>query len=166
MRDYWDESALPEAKSVEYSPAVQRAILVDGLLDVPAALRDALDGSGGALFFQFKDPLTDGDMEAADFLVTLLSQVLSGGMLEGGGYYFRASWYPGEQDSYILGLLLETHAPEEEPAGVGADSPAGQEIIRAIAAAFDVDPAALGGAPQAPDEPPAIVTRSQGRDAP
>ena len=29
----WDESALPEAKGVKYSPAVQNAVEVDGVLD-------------------------------------------------------------------------------------------------------------------------------------
>ncbi|MCI9289112.1 MAG: transglutaminase domain-containing protein [Oscillospiraceae bacterium] len=163
----WDESALPEAKSVTYTPAVQNSIQVDGVLDVPAALKGALDGRNRALFFQFKHPLTDEDMDMVEFLAIALEGVLSG-MLED-SYYFRAAWYPGEGDSYILGLLLESHRIEEEESdGIDAGSPEGQEIIRAIAAAFDVDPVALGGHPtqsefptDAPaDVPGAVFTRS------
>ncbi len=157
----WDESALPEAKSVTYTPAVQNSIQVDGVLDVPAALKEALDGRSRALFFQFKQPLTDEDMDMAEFLAVALERVLSG-MLED-SYYFRAAWYPGEGDSYILGLLLESHRIEEEESdGIDAGSPEGQEIIRAIAAAFDVDPVALGGHPtqsEFPTDDPADVPR-------
>ena len=120
----WDESALPEAKSVTYTPAVQNSIQVDGVLDVPAALKGALDGRNRALFFQFKHPLTDEDMDMVEFLAIALEGVLSG-MLED-SYYFRAAWYPGEGDSYILGLLLESHRIEEEESdGIDAGSPEG-----------------------------------------
>lgn len=141
----WDESALPEAKSLKYTPAVQNGIPVDGVLDVPAALKQTLDGSSGALFFQFKSPLTQQDMEMAEFLVRSLEPVLSGMLDE--RYYCRASWYPGEEDSLVLGLLLESHRVEDQPAGIDAGTPEGQAIIRAVAEAFGVDPAALGGQP-------------------
>lgn len=159
----WDESALPEAKSVKYTPAVQNGIEVDGVLDVPAALKEAMDGESSALFFKFKNPLSDEDMAMADFLVGGLEQVLSG-MLEE-SYYFRASWYPGEGDGYILGLLLESHSVEEETGGIDAGSPEGQKIIQAIAEAFGVDPVALGGeaAPppeDAPAENAAVITKN------
>ena len=61
----WDESALPEAKSVKYSPAVQNAVEVDGLMDIPAAMLEALDGKSTTLFYKFKQPLSDEDMGKA-----------------------------------------------------------------------------------------------------
>ena len=142
----WDESALPEAKSVKYSPAVQNAVEVDGVLDVPAAMKDALDGKSTTLFYKFKEPLTEDEMKTADFLVNILDMVLSGGMLEDSdGYYFRASWYPSDrEDDYILGLLLESHSSEEE-GGIDMDSPEAKEIIKLVAEAFGLDPVMLGG---------------------
>jgi len=146
----WDESALPEAKSVKHTPAVRNGIEVEGILEVPAALKEAMDGRDGALFFKFQNPLSEQDMAMADFLVGSLEQVL-GSMLEE-SYYFRAAWYPGEGDSYILGLLVESRSVEEEPEGIDAGSPEGRKIIQAIAAAFDIDPAALGGGAAEPPE--------------
>lgn len=146
----WDESALPEAKSVKHTPAVRNGIEVEGILEVPAALKEAMDGRNGALFFKFQNPLSEQDMAMADFLAGSLEQVL-GGMLEE-SYYFRAAWYPGEGDSYILGLLMESRSVEEEPEGIDAASPEGRKIIQAIAAAFDIDPAALGVGPDEPLE--------------
>lgn len=81
----------------------------------------------------------------AEFLVRSLEAVLSGMLDE--RYYCRASWYPGEEDSLVLGLLLESHRVEDQPAGIDAGTPEGQAIIRAVAEAFGVDPAALGGQP-------------------
>lgn len=142
----WDESALPEAKSVKYSPAVQNAVELDGLMDIPAAMSQTLDGKSTTLFYKFKDPLSDEDMGKADFLVNLLEMVLKGGFLEDSdGYYLRASWYPSERENdYILGLLLESHSSEEEPI-FDADSPEAKELIKQVAKAFGLDPAMLGG---------------------
>ncbi len=150
----WDESALPEAKSVKYSPAVQNAVEVDGIMGVPAAMKDALDGKSNTLFYKFKKPLTEEEMKTADFLVNILDSVLSGGMLEeGDSYYFRASWYPSDrEDDYILGLLLESRNSEEET-GIDMDSPEAKEIIKLVAEAFGLDPAMLGGDPEDGDYP-------------
>ena len=150
----WDESALPEAKSVKYSPAVQNAVEVDGLMDIPAAMLEALDGKSTTLFYKFKQPLSDEDMGKADFLVNILDTVLSGGMLEdGGSYYFGAAWYPSDrEDDYILGLLLESRDSEEET-GIDMDSPEAKEIIKQVAEVFGLDPAMLGGDPEGGDRP-------------
>lgn len=149
----WDESALPEAKSVKYSPAVQNAVEVGGVLDVPAAMKDALEGKSTTLFYKFKEPLTEEEMKTADFLVNILDMVLSGGMLEEDSYYFRASWYPSDrEDDYILGLLLESRNSEEET-GIDMDSPEAKEIIKLVAEAFGLDPAMLGGETEEGDFP-------------
>ena len=47
---------------MKYSPAVQNAVEVDGVLDVPAALKDAMDGTSTTLFYKFKEPLTEDEM--------------------------------------------------------------------------------------------------------
>mgnify|MGYP002511414391 CR=1 FL=1 len=145
----WDESALPEAKSVKYSPAVQKAVELDGVTDIPAAMKESLDGKSTTLFYKFKEPVTDEDMGKADFLVNILDTVLNGGLLEDDdGYYFRASWYPSDrEDDYILGLLLESHTSDEEN-GLDMDSPEAKEIIKIVAEAFGIDPAMLGGDPE------------------
>jgi len=145
MGHNWDESALPEANSVKYSPAVQNGIEVDDVYAVPAALKTVLDdGVDGAVFFKFKTPLNEEDTAVANFLVSGLTDVL-GGMLEDVSYWTRAYWYFDEQDNYILGLLMEKEGGEDEPSVIDSKSPEGRKIIEAIAAAFELDPAMLGG---------------------
>lgn len=149
MGHNWDESAqaaLPEANSVKYSPAVQNSVELDSVLDVPAAMKESLDGKSTTLFYRFKQPLSEEDMGKADFLVNILDMVLSGGMLEDDdGYYFRAAWYPSDrEDDYILALLLESHNSEGDNS-IDTDSPEAQAIIKIVAEAFGLDPAMLGG---------------------
>ena len=138
----WDQSALPEATAVKYSPAVQNAIPVDDVYAIPAALKAAMDeNTNTTIFFSFNSPLTEEGMSMADYLVEYLRMVFYG-MLPGDDY-FRASWYPSDGEDYILGLLLESY-DEEEPDNVDADSPEVKQIIQAIAEAFDLDPAMFG----------------------
>ena len=140
----WDESALPEAKSTKYTPAVQKAVELESVLNVPAAMSEALDGGSAALFYKFKEPLTDEDMETADYMASLLDMVFSGGMLEDGeGYYFQAAWYPAEREGdFILGLRLESYGSGEPD--FDTDPPEARQIARAVAEAFGLDPALLG----------------------
>ncbi|MBD5118383.1 MAG: transglutaminase domain-containing protein [Clostridiales bacterium] len=143
----WDESALPEAKSVKYSPAVQNSVEVDSLYDVPAALKQAMDSEGNsAIYFKFKTPLADEDMGVADFLVEQIRTMLLSGLLGDDSYYYmQAYWYPDEQGNDILGLLMEKESyNEEDPDIIDFDSPEGKKIIEALAEAFELDPADLG----------------------
>jgi len=148
----WDESALPAADSVKYSPAVQNGVEVDDLYAVPAAMKEALEeGGSDALYFKFKTPLTKEDLGAAEFLVSRLQSVVVDGMHGGEEtyYYMQACWYPDEQGNDILGFLLEREGGEEdEPDAFDPSSPEGKKLIQAIAEAFGLDPAALGGEPE------------------
>ncbi|MDE6261397.1 MAG: transglutaminase-like domain-containing protein [Oscillospiraceae bacterium] len=143
----WDESALPEAKSVKYSPAVQNGVEVDSLYDVPAALKQAMDSEdNSAIYFKFKTPLTDEDMGVADFLVEEIETMLHSGLLGDDNYYYmQAYWYPDEQGNDILGLLMEKDSfSEENPDIIDVDSPEGKKIIEALAEAFGLTPEDLG----------------------
>ena len=140
----WDESALPEAKGVKYSPAVRNGVEVDGILDVPAALKTAMDETNGSLtaFFKFKTPLTDEDSEMAEYMVSQIESALM--YLPDSDSYMRAMWYPGEGESEILGLSIERYGQSDDPDRFDPDSEAAQAIIKAIAEAFEIDPAMLG----------------------
>ncbi len=148
----WDESALPAAESVKYSPAVQNGVEVDDLYAVPAAMKKALEeGRNDALYFKFKTPLTEADLGAAEFLVSQLQSVIVDGMHGGEETYFymQACWYPDEQGNDILGFLLEREdSGEDDPGAFDPASPEGKKLIQAIAEAFGLDPVALGGDPE------------------
>ena len=83
-------------------------------------------------------------MGTAEFLVNLLDYAVTA-MPDGDYYYFRACWYPGENDENILGLMVE----REDGSGIDtpsidAGTPEGRAIIQAIAEAFGIDPSELG----------------------
>lgn len=147
----WDESALPEATGVEYSPAVRMGIEVDNVLAVPAALKTALDDANGSTtaFFKFKAPLTDEETNTAEYLVGQLEMALR--MALQSDFYMRAMWYPGEGDAEILGLSIERYGESDEPDAFDPESEAAKQVIRAIAEAFGIDPVDLG-LPSSPDE--------------
>ena len=140
----WDESALPEAKGVKYSPAVRKGVEVDNVLAVPAALKTALDETSGSTtaFFKFKAPLTDEQISTAEYLVGLLESALR--MALENDFYMRAMWYPGEGDTEILGLSIERYGESDEPDAFDPQSETAKQVIRAIAEAFELDPAMLG----------------------
>ena len=140
-----------EKKSLLYYIRTMGISAVLGLCIFPFSVSDVLYSERGVESVQNLGGGFSGLGERlGNFWKIVLEQVL-GGMLEE-SYYFRAAWYPGEGDSYILGLLMESRSVEEEPEGIDAASPEGRKIIQAIAAAFDIDPAALGVGPDEPLE--------------
>ena len=150
----WDGSALPVADSVKYSPAVQNSVELDSLTDVPSQYKKDMDEGRYAVYYRFKTPLTDEDMEAADFLVRGIDAALDE-VIEG-WHYFQAYWYPGEGNENILGLTLEKdEEPDKDDPGCDADSPEIKALIQAIAEAFGIEPSVLvGGAGDDPDLDP------------
>ena len=162
MGHNWDGSALPEANSVKYSPAVQNSVELDSLMDVPAQYKKDVDEGHYAVYYRFKTPLTDEEMNQADFLVSGIDAALDAVMDR--WHYFRAYWYPGEGEENILGLMMECEEePSEDNPSFDASSPEGKAIIQAIAEAFDVDPGLLGDVGDEPtDEPPVTIPIGDG----
>ena len=152
----WDESALPEAKGVKYSPAVRMAVEVDSVLDIPAATKAVLDGQSGSVtaFFKFKAPLTEAENSQAEYLVSQLEMALHMALED---CYMNAMWYPGEGESEILGLSIERYNEEpddpDDPNQFNPDSEVARQILKAIAEAFELDPEMLGLTGENPDTP-------------
>ena len=142
MGHNWDGSALPVADSVEYSPAVRNSVELDGLLDVPARLKQDMDEGKNVVYYRFKTPLTEAEMGAADFLAELLDYTVTS--TDSNCYYFEAAWLPGEGEEEILRFTMERNQEDEENPTIDADTPEGKAIIQAIAEAFGIDPAELG----------------------
>lgn len=151
MGHEWDGSALPVADSPKYSPAVQNSVELDGLLDVPARFKQAMDEGEGTVYYRFKTPLTQAELRTADYLVSVLESAISATEDD---VYFHALWYPGEDGNDILGLLVERYGEDEPEPDFDPASPEGKAVIRAIAEAFGLDPAELGDMGDDPEEPP------------
>lgn len=156
MGHSWDGSALPVADKVKYSPAVRNSVELDGLLDLPAQFKKALDERQGAVYYRFKTPLTEAEQSTANFLVSVLESAIDATVED---TYFRAFWYPsGEEGNDILGLLVERHDWDEPDSNFDSTSPEAQAIIQAIAQAFDLDPVSLGGTGDDPSGDDPVTT--------
>ena len=106
----WDESALPEAKGTKYSYAVQSAVEVKDLFEIPAKVRDIIKpGKSGSLFYKFPKKLTDKDLSLADQMIQIMQQAMYA--VEGGGNKdLSASWVDDGAGGYVLAIYVSDYS--------------------------------------------------------
>lgn len=139
----WDESALPEAKGVKYSYAVQNGKEVDDLFAVPAAFKKVIDKKKTSEFYKFKNPLNKKQLGMADLMYNQMNVALTA-MPGYESWSLSASWYQDEDGRYILGLFAANYEEMEE-SGFDVDSKEGKQVTEAVAKAFGVEKDVLGG---------------------
>ena len=127
----WDESALPQAKGVKYTYAVQNNKTVKDIYKVPAQVKKALDKKRSSAFFKFEKPLSREELPIADYLVSQMNTA----MMSMPGF---ENYNMDEQDQYILGIFIRNYG-ESENSEFDADSPEGKKLQKAITKAFGVD---------------------------
>ena len=133
----WDESALPQAKGVKYTYAVQNNKTVKDIYKVPAQVKKALDKKRSSAFFKFEKPLSREELPIADYLVNQMNMAMVS-MPGFENYNMGGMWYLDEQDQYILGIFIRNYG-ESENSEFDADSPEGKKLQKAITKAFGVD---------------------------
>ncbi len=133
----WDESALPQAKGVKYTYAVQNNKTVKDIYKVPAQVKKALDKKRSSAFFKFEKPLSREELPIADYLVSQMNTAMMS-MPGFENYNMGGMWYLDEQDQYILGIFIRNYG-ESENSEFDADSPEGKKLQKAITKAFGVD---------------------------
>ena len=133
----WDESALPQAKGVKYTYAVQNNKTVKDIYKVPAQVKKALDKKRSSAFFKFEKPLSREELPIADYLVNQMNMAMVS-MPGFENYNMGGMWYLDEQDQYILGIFIRNYGESENPE-FDADSPEGKKLQKAITKAFGVD---------------------------
>ena len=133
----WDESALPQAKGVKYTYAVQNNKTVKDIYKVPAQVKKALDKKRSSAFFKFEKPLSREELPIADYLVSQMNTAIMS-MPGFENYNMGGMWYLDEQDQYILGIFIRNYG-ESENSEFDADSPEGKKLQKAITKAFGVD---------------------------
>ena len=106
----WDDSALPEAKGTKYSYAVQSAVEVKDLFEIPAKVRDIIKpGKSGSLFFKFPKKLTDKDLSLADQMMQIMQQAMYS--VEGGDNKdLSASWVDDGNGGYVLAIYVSDYS--------------------------------------------------------
>ena len=104
----WDGSALPEAKGTKYSYAVQNAVELADLYELPKAVKDGVDAGKGCIFVSFEDG------SALDYNVTdMISPYVEGYYIYAGNTY---SFADGTMIySVTLEKSVESVTPEEPP---------------------------------------------------
>lgn len=145
----WDDSALPAAKGVKYSYAVQNNQELKNIYSVPAKIKKALDKKKSSAFFKFKKTLTRNELPIADLLVNQMNNALM--TLSGfENYNIGGMWYQDEQEQYILGIFIHNYGEPENPV-FDENSPEGQKMIKAVSKAFGTEELPDNTAEEQPD---------------
>lgn len=133
----WDDSALPEAKGLKYSYAVQNSKEVKNIYAVPARIKKCLDKKKSSAYFKFKNPLKREELPIADFLLNQMNTAMMS-MQGFENYNMSGMWYQDEQEHYILAVFIQNYGESEE-SSFDESSPEGKKLIKAVAKAFGVD---------------------------
>lgn len=133
----WDDSALPEAKGVKYSYAVQNSKAIRDIYAVPAKIKKALDSKKSSAFYKFDKKLTKEQLPIADLLVNQMNTAL---MSTQGfeNYNINGMWFLDEEGAYILGIYINNYG-EAEGSAIDPESPEGKKMTKAVSTAFGVD---------------------------
>ena len=105
----WDGSALPEAKGTKYSYAVQNAVAVKDLFEVPAKVRAAFDKKSSSLYFKFPKKLDDKNLALADQMMNLMQQAMYS-IPGADSKDLSAAWVPDGEDSYVLAIYVNDYS--------------------------------------------------------
>lgn len=133
----WDDSALPEAKGIKYSYAVQNSKEIKDIYAVPAKIKKVLEKKRTSAYYKFKNPLKKDDLAIADLLLNQLNlAVVSMPGFE--NYNINGMWYKDEQDVYILGLFIYNYGEPENPT-YDENAPESKQMIEAVQKAFNVE---------------------------
>ncbi len=139
----WDDSALPAAKGIKYSYAVQSSKELADIYKVPAKIKKALDKKKSSAYYKFKKSLSREELPIADLLVNQMNMALSS-MQGFENYNIGGMWYQDENDQYILGIFIRNYGDMEESV-FDESSPEGKKMVEAVSKAFGTDTPSEGG---------------------
>lgn len=112
----WDGSTLPEAKGTKYSYAVQNAVAVKDLFEVPGKVREAFDKKSFSLYFKFPKMVSDQELALADQMINLMQQAMYA--LPGGeSKDMSAAWIPDGEDKYVLAVYVNDYSQSNSSLG-------------------------------------------------
>ena len=105
----WDASGLPEAKGIKYSYALQNAKEAKDLFEIPAKIKELVDSNkSDALYFSFPKKFTESDIALANTMISQCQQSMYA-LENGGSCDLSASFYPDENDSYVLAVFITNY---------------------------------------------------------
>ena len=149
----WDDSALPEAKGTKYSYAVQSAVKLKDLFEVPAKVREVLDTTeSSSLFFKFPNKLSDKELALADQMMLLMQQAMYS-IPGGDSKDLSAAWVDDGEGSYVLAIYVSDYSGNGGGSSIGdADPQKVTDMTNKINELFGsqvMDPNDAGGAGEA-----------------
>ena len=107
--DEWDGSSLPEAKGTKYSYAVQNAVAVKDLFEIPAKVRAVIDQKGGSLYFRLPSKPDEKGLALADQMVSLMQQAIYS-VPGGDSMDLSGAWIPDGEENYVLAVYVNNNA--------------------------------------------------------
>ncbi len=113
----WDGSSLPEAKGTKYSYAVQNAVAVKDLFEIPEKVRAAFDAKEStSLYFKFPKMVTDAEIALANQMISAIQQAMYS-LPEAASMDVMASWVDDGEGKYVLAVYVNNYASTESTLG-------------------------------------------------
>ncbi len=131
----WDTSALPAAKGIKYTVAVQEAKGIKKLSQLPGKVKKLLDKNQNEAFYAFGKKLSEKEIVRANEMVGQLTYATN--LVYGDNIGMSAAWHFDEQENYVLGIYI-THY-EYGNTSSDIDPKDRKEIQKQVEAVFGVD---------------------------
>ena len=136
----WDRDFFPAATSLKYNYAYQNRVAVEDLYQVPALLRQAMEGQQGSLALSFAN-LDETGLQVVEGLLTGTEEVLNMSP-DFQTLLLQHTWLPVNGGEHVVSLTISGYPQEETPKQeLPAETQA--KIGQAVQNAFGVDPSAL-----------------------
>lgn len=136
----WDRNFFPAATSLKYNYAYQNRVTVEDPYQVPALLRQAMEGQQGSLALSFAN-LDETGLQVVEGLLTGTEEVLNMSP-DFQTLLLQHTWLPVNGGEHVVSLTISGYPQEETPKQeLPAETQA--KIGQAVQNAFGVDPSAL-----------------------
>lgn len=143
----WDHEFFPKATSLKYNMTYREKKSVDGIYDLVAAIREAMDEKKSAVMISFEEEITEEKAQIASALTTAVDNALMAGNYKDMPYCLNTwNWLQDPaDDSYLFCVYMGGYNSDSAQEG-SLNEEEQQKIQEIVTKAFeDLAPAGMGG---------------------
>ena len=131
----WNRDYFPAADSYEYCYLYREAVETDDIYEIPAALRELVDGERDMAAFVFKGGLSNSDAALVEEMLSTLSSLVENNSSSDGYSSLRWNWAAAGED-YLLSVNFVTETWEDPDLPDDIDEGDRKKMKRSIVDAF------------------------------
>lgn len=135
----WDHEFFPQANSLKYNMTYREKKNVDGIYDIVAAMREAMDEKKSAVMISFQEEITEEKARIASALTTAVDNALMAGNYKDMPYCLSTwSWLQDpEDDSYIFCVYMAGYNSDGSAQDASLTEEEQQKIQETVNKAFE-----------------------------